>query len=55
MTAINNDANIPTKNNIIGPSISASQWSAEDVFNTGYIQAYTHNLAMIAVEKCVDF
>ena len=54
MTAINNDANIPIKNNTIGPSISASQWSAEDVFNTGYIQAYTNNLGMIAVEKCVN-
>jgi hypothetical protein len=55
MTAINNDANIPIKNNIIGPSISASQWGAEDVFNTGYIQAYTNNLGMIAVEKCVNY
>jgi hypothetical protein len=55
MAAINNDTNMPIKNNIIGPSVSTSQWSMEDVFNTGYLPAYTHNLGAIAVEKCVNY
>lgn len=55
MAAINNDPTIPTKNNIIGPSISSSQWSPEQVFDTGYIQAYTNNLGALAVEKCVNY
>ncbi|KIM82034.1 glycoside hydrolase family 79 protein [Piloderma croceum F 1598] len=54
MAAINNDTNMPTKNNIIGPSVSTSQWTMEDVFNTGYIPAYTHNLGAISVEKYPD-
>lgn len=53
MNAINNDPGITVKNNIIGPSIAMAAWTPEQVFDTGYIQAYTNNLGALAVEKCV--
>ena len=53
MTGINNDASIPRKNIIVGPSISTALWTPEDVFNTGYISAFTNNLGFISVEKWV--
>lgn len=53
MTGINNDAQIPIKSNIIGPSVTGDQWTPEQVFDTGYLTAYAKNLAYISVEKCV--
>ena len=53
MTGINNDASIPRKNIIVGPSVSTALWTPEDVFNTGYISAFTNNLGFISVEKWV--
>ncbi|KIJ61729.1 glycoside hydrolase family 79 protein [Hydnomerulius pinastri MD-312] len=47
--AIANDNNIPVKNNLIGPSVSG-QWTPEDVWNTGFVQAYTNSLGYLAVE-----
>ena len=55
MDAINNDQSIPVKNIIVGPSVSASQWSPDVVFSTGYIDAYTNNLGFLAVEQYVSF
>jgi hypothetical protein len=53
MTAIQNDPNIPIKNNIIGPSIADAGWTPEDIFNTGYLSAYGNQLSAIAVEQYV--
>ncbi|KAF7985563.1 hypothetical protein HWV62_3829 [Athelia sp. TMB] len=54
MTGINNDANIPVKSNIVGPSTTGDEWSPEDIFNTGYLTAYGSNLGFISVEKYPD-
>lgn len=53
MAAINSDAKIPVKNQIVGPSVTggAKAWSTEEVFSTGYLQAYASNLGYIAVER----
>lgn len=51
MDAINNNPKIPVKNNIIGPSVSNSEWSPERVFDTGYVDAYNSNLWALAVEQ----
>ena len=53
MAGINNDAAIPRKNIVVGPSISTSQWTMQDVLNTGYLSAFTNNLGALSVEKCV--
>ena len=54
MTGINADAGIPTKGNIVGPSVTGDVWSPEDIFNTGYLTAYGDDLGFISVEKCVS-
>ena len=46
------DMNIPTKNNLIGPSVSGN-WTPEDVWNTGYISDFAAVLYALAVEQCV--
>ncbi|KAF7967357.1 hypothetical protein HWV62_34635 [Athelia sp. TMB] len=54
MTGINADAQIPTKGNIVGPSVTGDVWSPEDIFNTGYLTAYSADLGFISVEKYPD-
>jgi hypothetical protein len=49
--AINNNANIPIKNKLIGPSIATGLWTPEMVWDTGFIPAYTNSLAALAVEQ----
>ncbi|KAJ8523178.1 hypothetical protein ONZ45_g296 [Pleurotus djamor] len=46
----NND-NIPVKNNLIGPSIANADWVPEDVWNTGYLDAFRDYLSIITVER----
>ncbi|KZP07019.1 glycoside hydrolase family 79 protein [Athelia psychrophila] len=56
MAAINRDAEIPVKNQIVGPSVTggAKEWSTDEIFSTGYLQAYASNLGYIAVERYPD-
>jgi len=49
--AINNDANIPAKNKLIGPSVATGPWTPEMVWDTGFISSYTNSLAALAVEQ----
>lgn len=49
------DPLIPLKTNLfIIPSISASVWTPEDVWNTGIVQTYANSLYGLAVERCVE-
>ncbi len=45
-----NDGNVPTKNNIIAPSTSYAEWSPEQVWDTGFVDAYGQYLSHLAVE-----
>ncbi|KAF7967416.1 hypothetical protein HWV62_34391 [Athelia sp. TMB] len=54
MAGINADAQIPVKNNIVGPSTTGDVWSPEQIFDTGYLSAYADNLGFISVEKYPD-
>ena len=47
------DTKITTKNNIIAPSTSYAQWSPEQVWDTGFVEAYTQYLSHLAVEQYV--
>jgi hypothetical protein len=51
--AINNDASIPVKNQLIGPSIATGAWTPEMVWDTGFIPSYTGSLSALAVEQWV--
>ena len=45
------DANIPIKNNIIAPSTSYAVWSPEQVWDTGFVEAFNPYLSHLAVEQ----
>ncbi|KAG2361075.1 glycoside hydrolase family 79 protein [Suillus spraguei] len=47
--AINNDGNIPVKNNLVAPSITG-RWTPESVWNTSLVQTYSSSLGALAVE-----
>jgi len=49
--AWNNDAQIPVKNNLIGPSLSLANWALEDVWNTPFLTNYSDSLYALSVEK----
>lgn len=49
VNAVNADANISTKNNLIGPNTSGA-WTAEMVFNTGFLSSYSSSIGIVAVE-----
>ncbi|KAJ7434772.1 glycoside hydrolase family 79 protein [Mycena galericulata] len=36
---------------LLGPSIADAGWTPEDVWNTGYVDTYSANLAFLSVEK----
>ena len=50
--AIAQDPLIPTRNNLIGPSIASGPWKPEDVWATGFITTYADELGALAVEQC---
>ena len=45
------DSLVPVKNNIIAPSTSYAYWSPEDIWNTGFVDAYTNYISHLAVEQ----
>ncbi|KAF9223282.1 glycoside hydrolase family 79 protein, partial [Gyrodon lividus] len=47
--AINADNSIPVKNNLVAPSVSGT-WSPEEVFDTGFVPAYSASLGYLSVE-----
>ena len=47
------DALVTVKNNIIAPSTSYAQWSPEQIWDTGFVPAYTQYLSHLAVEQYV--
>jgi len=49
VAAVNNNGNIVSKNNLIGPSVSG-QWTPEDVFNAGLVTSYGESMNALAVE-----
>ncbi|KAK0453921.1 glycoside hydrolase family 79 protein [Armillaria borealis] len=48
--AMGNDANAVNKNLLIGPNIATGDWVPEDVWQTGFVDTYSENLAYLAVE-----
>ncbi|KAG5638702.1 hypothetical protein H0H81_010927 [Sphagnurus paluster] len=51
ITAMEADPLIPNRNLLIGPNIATGDWVPEDVWNTGFIQSYSPNIAYLAVEN----
>lgn len=40
-----------TRQLLIAPSIASADWQPEDVWNTGLVEAFSENLAYLAVER----
>ena len=53
--AMANDPNILNQKQLIGPNIATGAWTPEMVWNTGFVPAYSTQLAYLAVEQCVNF
>jgi len=51
--AMEENQNIPIKNNLVGPSVASIAWGPEDVWNTGFIQNYQDHLFALSVEQYV--
>ncbi|KAG6864522.1 hypothetical protein C0991_008984 [Blastosporella zonata] len=51
VNAINVDGSIPNKNLLIAPNIATGDWHPEDVWNTGFVDVFSQNLAYLAVEN----
>lgn len=51
--AIQNNPKIPARNNLIAPSVASGPWKPEDVWNTGFLEAYGNSLSALAVEQYV--
>ncbi|RDX55721.1 glycoside hydrolase family 79 protein [Lentinus brumalis] len=48
--AYSSDSQVPVKNNLIAPSVSSSGWTPEQVWDTGFVEAYSDYLQALAVE-----
>lgn len=48
----NDEAYSRARNLLIGPNL-AGDWPAEDIWNTGFVDTYSDNLAFLAVEQSV--
>ncbi|PCH43216.1 glycoside hydrolase family 79 protein [Wolfiporia cocos MD-104 SS10] len=54
VAAMQADPNISVLNNLIAPSVATGDWTPEDVWNTGFIPAYTNSLSILTVEHYPD-
>jgi hypothetical protein len=54
VTAMASDSNVRNQNLLIGPNIATGAWTPEMVWNTGFVQSYSPQLAYLAVEQCVS-
>ncbi|GLB45268.1 putative glycosyl hydrolase family 79 C-terminal beta domain [Lyophyllum shimeji] len=50
ITAIRNNPNIPRKNILIGPSLASGPWTPEQMWETGYLDAYKDSLVAVTME-----
>jgi hypothetical protein len=55
VNAMKTDPNLQFMNNLLGPSVATGSWTPEDVWNTGFIPAYSSNLAALTVEQYLHY
>ncbi|KAF9806697.1 hypothetical protein IEO21_08591 [Rhodonia placenta] len=54
VAAMQADPNISVSNNLIAPNVATGDWTPEDVWNTGFIEAYTNSIYTLTVEHYPD-
>jgi len=47
------DQHISNRGLLIGPNINTGDWTPEMVWNTGFVDSYSPNLAYLAVEQYI--
>ena len=52
VTGIHDDKQIKNANKLIAPSLQGT-WKAEDLWATGYLDAYSTSISVMAMEQCV--
>ncbi|KAF8636113.1 hypothetical protein AX17_003816 [Amanita inopinata Kibby_2008] len=50
ITQLNNDQKVTNRTMLLAPSVASGPWAPERIWNTGFIDAYSANLAYLAVE-----
>jgi hypothetical protein len=55
VAALGSDSNVRNQNLLIGPNVATGAWTPEMVWDTGFVQSYSPQLAYLAVEQCVTF
>lgn len=49
------DEHVSNRGLLIGPNINTGDWTPEMVWNTGFVDSYSSNLAYLAVEQYVIY
>lgn len=53
VNAINNDASIPTRGNLVAPSLQGT-WTLQSVFDIGFVTSYNSSISILSVEQYPD-
>jgi hypothetical protein len=51
VTAMEGDEHVVNQRLLIGPNIATGDWTPEMVWNTGFVDTFSSNLAYLAVEQ----
>ncbi|KAF6743283.1 glycoside hydrolase family 79 protein [Ephemerocybe angulata] len=54
LQAVDANPNVPVKNKFVGPSISQSEWTPEQVWDTGFIANFKDRLYALTVERYLN-
>ena len=52
VNGIHDDKQIKNANKLVAPSLQGT-WKAEDLWATGYLDAYSTSISVVAMEQCV--
>ena len=53
VNGIHDDKQIRNANKLVAPSLQGT-WKAEDLWATGYLDAYSTSISVMAMEQCVQ-
>lgn len=51
LNAMDSDSHAANRQLLIGPNLATGDWTPEQVWDTGFVDTYTDNLAFLAVEQ----
>ena len=51
MSAMDGDEHVVNRGLLIGPNIATGDWFPEQMWDTGFVDSFSNNLAFLAVEQ----